>query len=197
MEVDLPSPSVSSLRAAWGELQQCFRLKAFQLGKFLPRDHVSQEEDRQQVDLSANTLELLRVQPGLADRVCRMVQADLDERLRQEVAPAFWVSLRAAADRGDPPHRCFGSAVLRLHEAAAAHEVTVRRLQRLSEECGAPCGAFGQSSYAELFLLMLRATLHSQLPEDEILEKTSEAFYERAFQVSQVSTPQCFMPELY
>ncbi len=171
-----------SLQAAWENLRRCFGLRQFDQGKFLASRSLPDEPSGE--DVSRTTLEVLRSHPGLSGRVCRMVQADLDCRLREDIAPAFWRTLRTAFEEASgTPHTAFSMAVVQLRMAAARQAPFVRRLQAMASDCAAPCSSFGATSYVDLYKLMLRATLHSQMPGDGLLEKCAEDFYDRAFRV--------------
>ncbi len=108
----------------------------------------------------------------------------MDERLRSEVIPLFWSSLQEnVSDKSSPLHSAFPSAVSVLYSRAGRLNASVHRLESLANACQTPCEAFGQKSYYDLYKLMIRATLHSQLPDNNALDSAAEAFYERAFQV--------------
>ena len=57
----------------------------------------------------------------------------------------------------------------------------VTALQALSDACGLQCKFYGQKNYPDAYRLLLKGTVHSQLPLD--YEPTAEAFYNGSFHV--------------
>lgn len=154
------------LDRAWPEIRDSFGFKG---SETFPRGTGKQ--------ISKETIDIL-VQEGIADKTCSLVQAHFNFILREDIVPRFWNYF--SPDSVQDPDRLH-KAVSTLHSDVIHLAESVTRLEVLSHSLGTPCRSFGQSSYPDLFKLMLKGTLHSQLPKN--FEVVVRSFYDRAFHV--------------
>lgn len=105
----------------------------------------------------------------------RFVQSEVVERkLREDVSPSFWAFfVDASGDSEEEKCARFARAINFLATAYTDLGILVDRMNGI----GAPCNAYGQTTYRGLFNLTLKGTLHSQLPGN--FEVIVEVFYAR------------------
>ena len=150
------------------------------------------------------------------DGILDYLQNELEFRLRNDVAPQFWKSFRRSPIKNDTQkeenskntvmndehnsdhfRENFINAVKELHLSVANLSVYVQRMDQLSthlakyqrSDQGTPIRRpvdFGAATYSELFLLLLKGSLHSQLPSPSEFRPPVQSFYSKAFHVYHV-----------
>ena len=146
-------------------------------------------EDHQEIflkPLSTATLSYLK-DDKLYEGVLGYLQAEVEQRLRINVAPAFWRHFQNINDHEEENESAtiFQTAVNDLSINSLRLLPMVKKMDSLAAECDYKVNQFGQKSYQDLFWLFLKGTLHSQLPNQDY-RKPIRAFYGRAFHVFNV-----------
>ena len=144
---------------AWEDVQTTFGLDGRQM--------TAKEE------LPAQTAAFL-AEEDLTMGILDYLQAEVEFRLRNDVVPAFWAHFKKPKSP-----ETFAKAVTDLYVRVSHLIPFVDRMDILSRNSGIKVAEFGQNSYMSLFKLLLKATLHSQLPPD--FSGPVEAFYSQAF----------------
>lgn len=144
-----------------------------------------EENNYFRADLKPETVEFL-LRENLHVQVLEFLQSEVEKRLRNNVAPAFWKHFKASKiEENEDEAQKFQNAVNELSVATSAVQPMVTKMDFLAQKCNVKVDEFGQKSYQELFWLFLKGTLHSQLPNSDY-RGPIKAFYERAFHVFHV-----------
>ena len=142
--------------------------------------------------LSPPTIEFLKNE-GLIEGILDYLQAEVEQRLRVDVAPSFWRHFKHGikeTDDEDELSNKFQTAVNDLSFNSLKLLPLVKGMDSLASECNFKVDQYGQTSYQELYWLFLKGTLHSQLPNQDY-RKPIRAFYARAFHVFNVRRDSC------
>ena len=112
------------------------------------------------------------------------LQAELEKRLRVNVAPFFWKHFHPQylSEDAESLANRFQPAVNELFVSIAALQPMVSKMDLLANQCNYKINQFGRSSYQDIFWLFLKGTLYSQLPGSHYRQPI-KAFYSRAFHV--------------
>ena len=137
-------------------------------------------------NLSLSTIQYLQ-REKLCAGVLAYLQAEMEKRLRLNVAPKFWEHFKkplTEEDDNDAAKR-FQSAVNEIFVATAALQPMVTKMDLLAQQCQHKPDLFGQRSYMDLYWLLLKGSLYSQIPKSDY-RRPIKAFYGRAFHVFHV-----------
>ena len=163
---------MATIDTAWVDIKASFGLQECQDNFLKP--------------LSPTTISYLKDE-NLCEGVLEYLQAEVEQRLRINVAPMFWKHFQNIKDSEDENESSarFQIAVNDLSVSSLRLLPMVKRMDILAKECDFTVNQFGQKSYQDLFWLFLKGTLHSQLPNQNY-RKPIKAFYGRAFHVFNV-----------
>lgn len=167
--------------SAWSEIQRGFGLDGLSLSPEY---------------LSEATVEFVK-KGGLTNGVLEYVQAELEKRLRTDVVPSFWhhfelqTSVQTEQQQTSPIEKerfladLFHRAVTDLYVHCSSLAPVIQRMDMLAKQANFSVHAFGQKTYGDLFSLLLKGTLHCQMPKQDFRPPV-HAFYSRAFHVFHV-----------
>ena len=159
----------------WNDIKAHFCLDEF-------RDSISR-------DLQKTSVHFL-ISENLHVGVLEYLQAEVEKRLRVEVAPAFWnhfkrQRLSKESEENDLANS-FQIAVNELSVATASVLPLVTKMDKLAIRCNLKVNQYGLKSYQDIFWLFLKGTLYSQLPNCDY-RSPIKAFYGRAFHVHHIA----------
>ncbi|XP_059088575.1 anaphase-promoting complex subunit 2-like [Tigriopus californicus] len=139
--------------------------------------------------MSAPAIAVLREHPKSISVAFEYLQHQLEHTLNEEVVPEFWKIIKGTPSLANQilqhletlPSHPFVSAVSFLHRHWKRQMEIATKMDALGQDLGHQCHVLGQKSYEELYPVLLRGTLHSQLPHE--FEKVLLPFYDATFHV--------------
>ena len=170
-QIELKMQNEDELVTVWKDIKAAFGL----------------EECKGQVlsNLSQNSVQIL-LKENLQLGVLQFLQAEMEKRLRIDVAPVFWSHFKDLDDNPEDNQvflsTKFHTAVNELYIASNAVQPMIAKMDSLAKHCHCPVSQFGLHSYQDLYWLFLKGTLHSQLPALDY-RRPIQAFYAQAFHV--------------
>lgn len=139
-------------------------------------------QDQQRVEYTNDELNVMQViaSQGQDEFVELLVLNEVENKLRRELVPAFWQRFKVHENR---PHSsdAFKEAVDSLYNSLALIVPVLQNLVLLRQTAQSERQVYGQSSLMESFKVMVRASLHSQLPLN--YQAITEDFYRISFKV--------------
>lgn len=120
------------------------------------------------------------VSEGQDEFVEQLVLNEIETRLRRDIVPAFWQNFAVTESRTHSLE-AFKEAVDSLHDSLASIIPILQSLVLLRQTAQSERQVYGQLSLMETFKVMVRASLHSQLPLD--YQAITEDFYRISFKV--------------
>ncbi|KAL1131096.1 hypothetical protein AAG570_012333 [Ranatra chinensis] len=105
----------------------------------------------------------------------------IEERVRLNVSPEFWAEFYTREDEMDGFKR-FRNAVKKLYDRYMHLSLSIKKLELMRLILNVKRTIYGQSNLDETLKLIIRSTLHSQLPIPRY-HKIIEDFYKVSFQV--------------
>lgn len=110
----------------------------------------------------------------------QLIYDKIEEDLRQKIAPVFWVKLNDPDLESDNFEK-FRAAVDYLYDSLLQYLSTVERMKQFQVQESYDLRHYSQKSPINIFKLIVRATLHSQLPLR--YQVVVEDFYKVSFKV--------------
>lgn len=142
--------------------------------------HENQDQNRQ--DCPSDELSIMQsiVGQGQEAIVEQLVLNEIETQLRREIVPTFW---KHFSDDEIKIHGLegFKGAVDSLYDSLSTIVPFLQTLELLRQTAQSERQVYGQLSLMETFKVMVRASLHSQLPLD--YQAITEDFYRVAFKV--------------
>lgn len=120
------------------------------------------------------------VSEGQDEFVEQLVLNEIEARLRKELVPAFWRNFTVNGSKSQGLE-AFKEAVDSLHDSLASIVPILQSLELIRQTAQSVRNVYGQSSLMETFKVMVRASLHSQLPLN--YQTITEDFYRISFKV--------------
>lgn len=120
------------------------------------------------------------VSQGQDEFVEQLVIHEIETKLRRDIVPAFWQHFTIDESRCNSSD-AFKDAVDSLYKSLASTVPVLRSLVFLRQTAQTERLLFGHSSLMESFKVMVRSSLHSQLPLN--YQAITEDFYRISFKV--------------
>lgn len=151
-------------------------------GVYFPLFILFQLKDQQKPDLPIDELSIMHsiVSEGQDEFVEQLVINEIETKLRRDVVPAFWQHFTFDESRCTSSD-AFKEAVDSLFNSLACFVPVLRALVFLRQTAQSERLLFGHSSLMESFKVMVRSSLHSQLPLN--YQAITEDFYRISFKV--------------
>ena len=144
----------TDIDTVWNDIKAHFGLQEYR--DFIPKD------------LPNSAVQFL-IKENLHIGILEYLQAEVEKRLRIDVAPVFWNHFKDQkvsenSDENDLANK-FQIAVNDLSVATASVLPLVTKMDILAQKCNYKVKQYGKSSFTEIFWLFLKGTLYSQLPD--------------------------------